>query len=72
MSETERIEALENHILKLEQENKRLHETVAYLTKKLFGRSSEKTSVLNLGGMSIMALEIKTKKRDHLRCVSNM
>ncbi|CQR74728.1 Transposase IS66 family protein [Sporomusa ovata DSM 2662] len=53
MSEAERIEALENHILKIEQENKHLHETVAYLTKKLFGRRSEKTSVLNLGEMSL-------------------
>ena len=53
MSETERIKTLENHIVKLEQENHRLHETVAYLTKKLFGRSSEKTSVLNLGELSL-------------------
>jgi transposase len=53
MSEATRIETLENHILKLEQEINRLHETVAYLTKKLFGRSSEKTSVLNLGAMSL-------------------
>jgi transposase len=53
MNETERIEVLENHILKLEHENKRLHETVAYLTKKLYGRSSEKTSSLNLGEMSL-------------------
>lgn len=53
MSETERAEALENHIVTLEQEIKRLHETVAYLTKKLFGRSSEKTAVLNLEGISL-------------------
>jgi len=53
MSGIERIEAMEKYILKLEHENARLHETVAYLTKKLYGRSSEKTSILNLGEMSL-------------------
>jgi hypothetical protein len=37
----------------LEQENKRLHDTVEYLTRKLFGRSSEKTSALALGQISL-------------------
>lgn len=37
---------LENRIKQLEQENKTLHETVEFLTHKLFGRSSEKTSVI--------------------------
>ncbi|MNI19986.1 Transposase IS66 family protein [compost metagenome] len=36
-----------NRIEKLENENKTLHETVEFLTRKLFGRSSEKTSVLS-------------------------
>lgn len=40
------IQRLENHIGKLEQENKTLHETVEFLTRKLFGRSSEKTSAI--------------------------
>jgi uncharacterized coiled-coil protein SlyX len=53
MSEKERIKELENHIVGLAQEIERLHETVAYLTKKLFGSSSEKTSTLNLGLMSL-------------------
>ena len=35
-----------NRIAQLEQENKTLHETVEFLTHKLFGRSSEKTSVI--------------------------
>jgi len=34
---------LENRIAQLELENKRLHDTVAFLTRQLFGRSSEKT-----------------------------
>lgn len=37
---------LKNRIGQLEQENKTLHETVEFLTHKLFGRSSEKTSVI--------------------------
>ena len=53
MSVAEQIATLENRINELEQENKRLHDTVVYLTRKLFGRSSEKTSVLSLGGMSL-------------------
>ncbi|MHC1748078.1 MAG: IS66 family transposase [Cellulosilyticaceae bacterium] len=39
---------LEKRIIELEDENKRLHETVAYLTRKLYGSSSEKTSVLGI------------------------
>ena len=52
MSATQKITSLENRISELEQENKRLHDTVEYLTRKLFGRSSEKTSVLSLGQLS--------------------
>ncbi|WP_373844676.1 IS66 family transposase [Clostridium sp.] len=37
---------LKNRIAHLEKENKTLHETVEFLTRKLFGRSSEKTSVI--------------------------
>jgi transposase len=47
------IETLEKRIAELELENKRLHDSVDYLTRKLFGRSSEKTSVLALGQMSL-------------------
>ncbi|MEQ8197631.1 MAG: IS66 family transposase [Clostridiaceae bacterium] len=46
------ISKLEDRIQKLEQENKTLHETVDFLTRKLFGRSSEKTSSI-MGQMSI-------------------
>jgi hypothetical protein len=53
MSAAEQIKTLENRISELEQENKRLHDTVDYLTRKLFGRSSEKTSALSLGQMSL-------------------
>ena len=35
------IETLEKRIAELELENKRLHDSVDYLTRKLFGRSSE-------------------------------
>jgi transposase len=53
MSAEDRMISLENRIAELEQENKRLHETVEYLTRKLFGRSSEKTSALSLGQVSL-------------------
>jgi transposase len=53
MSTAEQIATLENRITELELENKRLHETVAYLTRKLYGRSSEKTSALSMGQVSL-------------------
>ena len=39
MSSAEQMATLKNRILELEQENKRLHESVAYLTRKLYGLS---------------------------------
>ena len=47
------ISEFKNRIKQLEQENKNLHESVEYLTRKLFGRKSEKTSVLFKGQMSL-------------------
>ncbi len=52
MSKADSEKLLKNRINELEQENKRLHDTVEYLTRKLFGRSSEKTSALDLGQIS--------------------
>lgn len=53
MSAAEQVKLLEKRIAELEQENKRLHDSVDYLTRKLFGRSTEKTSSLSLGQMSL-------------------
>ncbi len=53
MSAAEQVKILEKRICELEQENKRLHDSVEYLTRKLFGRSTEKTSSLALGQMSL-------------------
>ena len=53
MSTAERLTTLTNRILELERENKQLHESVAYLARKLYGRSSEKTSALSKGQMSL-------------------
>ncbi|OPY59238.1 MAG: Transposase C of IS166 homeodomain protein [Pelotomaculum sp. PtaU1.Bin065] len=53
MSAAEQVKTLENRISELERENKLLHDTVEYLTRKLFGRRSEKASVLSLGQMSL-------------------
>ena len=53
MSAAEQVEVLENRIFELELENKRLNETVEYLKRKLFGRSTEKTSSLPVGQTSL-------------------
>jgi transposase len=53
MSAKDQMKTLENRISELEQENKRLHKTVDYLTRKLFGSSSEKTAALSLGQLSL-------------------
>jgi transposase len=53
MSTAEQIKTLEDRISELEKENKLLLESVHHLTRKLYGRSSEKTSVLSLGQISI-------------------
>lgn len=45
------VKQLEEKIELLEKENKNLHETGEYLTRKLFGRSTEKTSAV-LGQLS--------------------
>lgn len=52
-SAAEQLATLQKRICELEQENKRLHDSVDYLTRKLFGRSSEKTSALLIGQMSL-------------------
>lgn len=53
MTFSDRLEAFEKRITELEAENKRLHDTVAYLTKQLFGKRSEKTSSLSEGQVSL-------------------
>jgi transposase len=53
MSAKEQVKELEKRIGELELENKQLQNTVEYLTRKLFGRSTEKTSSLSLGQMSL-------------------
>lgn len=47
------VKQLHDRVSDLEIENQRLHETVEYLTGKLYGRSSEKTSALAEGQMSL-------------------
>lgn len=46
MDSKKEISKLNNHIKNLETEIHVLHETIDYLTKKLYGRSSEKTATL--------------------------
>lgn len=65
MSEVESLKTLEHRITELEKENKLLHETIQHLTRKLFGRSSEQTSVLTLGQVSLFD-EVEIEARDTL------
>lgn len=53
ISDANQVQELKKRINELELENKRLHDTVEYLMRKLFGRSTEKTSSLVLGQMSL-------------------
>lgn len=46
MVEGTHISALENRITELEKENLLLREKAAFLTRKLYGRSTEQTSSL--------------------------
>ena len=50
MDKTEQVLELENRISQLEQENLLLKEKVDFLSRKLFGRSTEKTSSLGIEG----------------------
>lgn len=52
---------LEKRIIELEDEDKRLHETVAYLTRKLYGSSSENTSALGIEDQMFLFNEAETK-----------
>ena len=47
-------------VSELEQENRKLHETVTYLTGKLFGTSSEKSSALQIDGQLSLFNEVET------------
>ena len=50
MSTKDQVSQLENRIAELEQENLLLQEKVDFLTRKLFGRTTEKTSSLGIEG----------------------
>ena len=45
--------AMKNRISQLEEENQRLQQQVSYLQKHLFGRKSEKTSVVFDGQINL-------------------
>jgi transposase len=59
--DTQELILLKNRITQLEQENQKLHDTVAYLTKKLFGRSSEKSKALGIEGQLSFFDEAETE-----------
>lgn len=48
MSAEEQVKVLEKRIGELELENKRLHDSVEYITRKLFGRSRKQEKVLQM------------------------
>ena len=60
MTTKEYNQILMKRVSELEQENRKLHETVTYLTGKLFGSSSEKTSALQIDGQLSLFNEVET------------
>lgn len=50
MNSMDQVSKLQLRIEELELENKNLHETVTFLTRKLFGKSSETSKSLNIEG----------------------
>lgn len=50
MDRVDQVTGLKLRIAELELENKNLHETVTFLTRKLFGKSSETSKSLNIEG----------------------
>ncbi len=61
MQTSEQLNILHNKIAELELENKNLHETVAYLTKKLYGKSSETSKALGIEKQMSLFDEAETK-----------
>jgi transposase len=60
MGSSEQNVLLEKRINELEKENRRLHETVEFLTRKLYGTSSEKASSLGIEGQMSFFNEAET------------
>lgn len=60
MSTPDQMKLLEQKIKELEEENRHLHETVDFLTRKLYGTKSEKTSVLGIEGQMSLFDEAET------------
>lgn len=60
MGAQNQVVELENRIAKLEQENLRLQEKVTFLTRKLYGRSTERTSALGIEGQMSLFDEAET------------
>lgn len=61
MDNSSQSTTLENRIAKLEKENRRLQEMVEFLTRKLYGSSSEKTSSLGIEGQMSFFNEAETE-----------
>lgn len=61
MVEGTQISALENRITELEKENLLLREKAAFLTRKLYGRSKEQTSSLEIEGQMSFLMKRKTR-----------
>lgn len=59
MQVAEQLNILQKRIKELELENKNLHETVAYLTKKLYGKSSEASKALGSKGQMSFFNEVE-------------
>ena len=60
MQAEDQVTVLEKRIRSLEKENLLLQEKVAFLTRKLYGRSTEQTSSLGIEGQMSLFDEAET------------
>lgn len=60
MGNTDQVTLLEKRILDLEKENLILQEKVTFLTRKLYGNKSERTSSLGIEGQMSIFDEAET------------
>lgn len=59
MQAEDQVTVLEKRIRSLEKENLLLQEKVAFLTRKLYGRSTEQTSSLGIEGQMSLLMKLK-------------
>lgn len=65
MSTENSVSQLEHRIIELQDENKRLRETVAHLTRRLYGSSSQKIAALGIEAQVSLFNEAEIESKDN-------